>query len=124
LQNYLPNDHTRHGYKVMALIPAEATLIAQNKLAAHLSQRRQITLFSRLVAGAADYYFFDLQSPTAPQTPEQYVAEVTALLADPDYGVVHLEDGYILLQLGARHDEADVAEAMTMVEDFFLQAVP
>jgi hypothetical protein len=124
LQNYLLDDHDRLGHEVMALIPQEASLVAQNKLVAHLSQRRYITLLSRLLAQAPDYYFLDMQSPTAPQTADQYVAELTTLLLNHEYGIVHLEDGYILLERGARHDEDDVAEAMTQLEHFFPQVAP
>ena len=84
VKNYLPNDHVQIGFRVMAMIPTDAATIAQNKLVAHLSQRREITLFSRQLAQPAEYYMFDLQSPTPPQTPESYLAEIRLLLANSD----------------------------------------
>jgi hypothetical protein len=119
LQNYLQSDHDRLGLRIMALIPAQATVMAQNKLVAHLSQRRRITVLSRALAEQAEYYLFDLQSPTPPQSNAEYVAEITALLANSEYGVLHLEDGYILLAKGASHNETDVEAAKKMVEQFF-----
>jgi len=118
MQDYLPSDHDQVGYRLMWMIPPQASVIAQNKLVAHLSQRRYITILSRSLAEPADYYLIDLQSPTSPQTLNKYVAEVIALLENADYGVVHLEDGYILLAQGASRQEMDVAAAMRMVEQF------
>ncbi len=118
IQNYLPSAHDRLGYRIMAMIPEQASVIAQNKLVAHLSQRRSITLLSRLLVEPADYYLIDLQSPIPPQTPNEYLAVITELLANSDYGVVHLEDGYILLARGASHQETDSDAALNMVEQF------
>lgn len=121
LQNYLPGDHDRLGFQVMQMIPSQARVIAQNKLVAHLSQRRQITLLSRQLAEPADLYLLDLQGPTAPQSEEEYLAEITALLANSEYGIAHLEDGYILLARDAPHNEAAVDAAMQMIEQFYPQ---
>jgi uncharacterized membrane protein len=121
LQNYLPNAHDQLGERIIASLPAEASVIAQNKLVAHLSQRRNVTLLSRLLAEPADYYLLDLQSPIPPQSPEEYSAEITALLDNSTYGVVQLEDGYLLLARGAPHREADVEAAKKMVAQYPIQ---
>jgi uncharacterized membrane protein len=118
LKEYSQDEHDRIGYRVIDMIPAEASVIAQNKLGAHLSQRRYITMLTRSLSEPAEYYLFDLQSPILPLTPEQYVAEITAWIVNPDYGVLHLQDGYILLKRGASHDEADVQAVTKMIEHY------
>lgn len=118
LLNYLPDEHVRRGHHVVAMIPADASVIAQNKLVAHLSQRQWITLLSRQLATPPDYYLLDLQSSPAPQSTTEYLAEIDILLANSAYGVAHLEDGYILLARDVPWDAQDVAAAHQMVEQF------
>ncbi len=115
LSNYWPDHHDQIGFRMMEMIPADASVIAQNKLVAHLSQRPYITVLPRRLAEPTDYFFVDLKSPFLPLTAEEYVAEISAWLTNPDYGVMHMEDGYILLAKGVSRDEANVQAALDMV---------
>jgi uncharacterized membrane protein len=115
LRNYLPDAHDRVGYKIMELIPPDASVIAQNKLVPHVSQRQLITLLSRSLAEPADYYLLDVTSPLAPQSADEYVAEVTSLLANTDYGLITIEDGYLVLARGVQHREEDIELAKRMM---------
>jgi uncharacterized membrane protein len=120
MQRFWLDDRDRLGHRLVQMIPAQASVIAQNKLVPHLSQRQYVTVLPRSLASPADYYFVDLRSPIEPLTPEVYTAEVKRWLAMADYGVLHLEDGYLLLSRGIERDMSDVQRALQMVDQLHL----
>jgi hypothetical protein len=108
LHGYLPpggnfrvlpiTEHHRAAQGIMAQIPADAIVSAQDRLNPHVSGRRTIYIFPRV--DDADYIWLDAAGPAWPQHPSDLRATVTELLAG-DFGVAAADDGYLLLRRGA-----------------------
>jgi uncharacterized membrane protein len=82
------------------LIPASASVSAQDTLVPHVSNRTDVYLFPYGV-GSADYIFLDVTSDSVyPYQPGQYLSAVKALLLHGNYGVVAAQDGLLLLKRG------------------------
>ncbi len=108
------DDHDRIGRQVIQMIPPSASVVAQNTLAPHLSHREHITLFPRLLEEEPDYYVFDVSGHLYPLPPREYHEEVAQTINNPDYGPIYIEDGYIVLQRGAKR--VRVTEALEMLQ--------
>ncbi|MFO7634126.1 MAG: DUF2079 domain-containing protein [Caldilinea sp.] len=91
-------DHHRRAQAIMAQIPADAAVSAQDRLNPHVSGRRTLSIFPRV--DDADYVFLDVTGPAWPQHPSDLKRNIDDLLAG-DFGVAAAADGYILLQRGA-----------------------
>ena len=111
LHGYLPpggnfrvlaiTEHHRAAQGIMAQIPPEAVVSAQDRLNPHVSGRRTIYIFPRV--DDAEYIWLDAAGPAWPQHPSDLRKIVAELLAD-DFGVAAADDGYLLLQRGAPSD--------------------
>jgi uncharacterized membrane protein len=85
------------GWQMAAQIPREAIVSAQFNLLPHVSQRQQAHIFPRIED--AQYIFLDTQGVIEPfQTREEYQAAVDALRADPTFGIISEQDGFILFK--------------------------
>ena len=94
--------HTRIADSLLTLIPANASVSAQETLVPHVSERRFIYQFP-YDDTSADYVFLDVTGDRYPYAGSTfaYAQEVQRVLADPDYHVVAAEDGYLLIARGA-----------------------
>jgi uncharacterized membrane protein len=82
------------------LIPASASVSAQDTLLPHVSNRTSVYLFPYGV-GAADYLFLDVTARSVyPYQPGQYADALRALLLHGQYGIVVARDGLLLLKRG------------------------
>ena len=91
-------DHHRRAAAVIAQIPPEAAVSAQDRLNPHVSGRRTLYIFPRV--DDADYVLLDVTGPAWPQHPNDLKRSVEELLAG-DFGIAAALDGYLLLQRGA-----------------------
>lgn len=94
-------EHHRIGRALMREIPPDASLVAQDRLYPHLSQRRAIGFVWPSEPSAAEYIFLDVSDPTLHNgdgLSEWLRDQVTA---QTDYGVVASRDGFLLLRRGA-----------------------
>lgn len=91
-------DHHRRAAAVIAQIPPDAAVSAQDRLNPHVSGRRTLYIFPRV--DDADYVLLDVTGPAWPQHPSDLKRTVEELLAG-DFGVAAALDGYLLLQRGA-----------------------
>jgi uncharacterized membrane protein len=95
---------TEHHHKaegMLARIPPQAAVAAQNNLVPHLSRRQWIFLLPHLSHGAkqADYIALDMRSSLNPyHFIEEYCTQISELLASPDYGLIFAEDGLLLFK--------------------------
>lgn len=99
--NYLPlhvTEHHRRAATILAQIPPDAAVSAQDRLNPHVSGRRTLYIFPRVED--ADYVLLDVTGPAWPQHPNDLKRSVDALLAG-EFGVTAAEDGYLLLKRGA-----------------------
>lgn len=90
--------HHRRAQAVMAQIPPDAAVSAQDRLNPHVSGRRTVYIFPRV--DDADYVLLDVTGPAWPQHPSDLKRSVEELLAG-DFGIAAAQDGYLLLQRGA-----------------------
>lgn len=103
--NYMPleiTDHHRRAAAIIAQIPADAIVSAQDRLNPHVSGRETVYIFPRVEdarTGDADTIFVDVTGPAWPQHPNDLRASVDALLA-AGYGIAAADDGYLLLRRG------------------------
>lgn len=108
LHGYLPGsgnalaltvtDHHRRAAAIIARIPPDAKVSAQDRLNPHVSGRETIYIFPRIED--ADTILIDVTGPAWPQHPNDVRATVDGLLAG-GFGVAAAEDGYLLLRRGA-----------------------
>ena len=94
---YRVSDHDRLAATIIAQIPADAKVSAQDKLDPHVAGRPTIYIFPRI--DDADTVFVDVTGPAWPQHPNDLYATVQTLLAG-DFGVAAGLDGYLLLRKG------------------------
>ncbi|GER84152.1 hypothetical protein KTAU_27880 [Thermogemmatispora aurantia] len=93
--------HDRLAYHFLQEIPPTASVSTQTMLVPHLSERRSIYLFP-YGAGYADYILLNAPGYYYPfQSYADYEHTVDAVLSSGEYGVIDMQDGYILLKKGA-----------------------
>ncbi|GCF07868.1 DUF2079 domain-containing protein [Dictyobacter arantiisoli] len=99
--------HTDLAQRFLAMIPADASVSAQNKLVPHLSHRESIYMFpyadgqNSQKEGQAEYILLDVTGDIYPYFESQlYTHEVKKVLASGQYGIVAAQDGYLLLKRG------------------------
>jgi hypothetical protein len=93
--------HDRLAYHFLQEIPPTASVSTQTMLVPHLSERRSIYLFP-YGAGYADYILLNAPGYYYPfKTYADYEHTVDAVLSSGEYGVIDMQDGYILLKKGA-----------------------
>ncbi|MGO8950508.1 MAG: DUF2079 domain-containing protein [Ktedonobacterales bacterium] len=104
----VPTAHTQLFTKVVALIPADASVSAQDTLVPHLSERHLIYQYPYMdeqasyvvLDSTANIYPFpltDYGAPT-PQGQAEYNQSVQSLLHSGLYRVIFSQDGYLVLQ--------------------------
>jgi uncharacterized membrane protein len=111
--------HTDLAQHFIAMIPPDASVSAQSKLPPHMSHREHIYLFP-YADTTAEYVLLDVTGDiypffhSVPYTGEpaqgqydagyqgygDYISEVKRVLASGQYGVVAVQDGYLLLKRG------------------------
>ena len=105
---YTVTEHDRRGAAVLAAIPPEARVSAQDRLNPHVSGRERVYIFPRVED--ADTVLVDATGPAWPQHPSELRASVNRLLAS-GFGIAAADDGYLLLRQGVG--------AQTMPETFY-----
>lgn len=100
-QSYVVSDHDRRAATIMAQIPADAKVSAQDKLDPHVAGRETLYIFPRI--DDADTIFLDVTGPAWPQHPNDLYHDVQQLLAG-EFGVAAGDDGYLLLRKEAHSD--------------------
>jgi len=94
--------HHRLGEQLAKSIPQDAVVVAQDRLNPHVSQRETVYIFPRNL-DKAEYVFLDVSEQSDyPVSYSEYNEAVKNLLDREDFGVVASEDGYIILQRGAK----------------------
>ncbi|HET8851039.1 MAG TPA: DUF2079 domain-containing protein, partial [Ktedonobacteraceae bacterium] len=107
--------HNRLASHFLGKIPADASISAQTTLVPHLSHRQRIYLFP-YADDDADYILLDAKSYTYPfHHYKDYAATVKTILLQGNYGVVDMDDGYLLLQRG--HPPTDIKPAIHMIDE-------
>ena len=103
--NAMPLTVTAHHARaeaIIAQIPAEAAVSAQDRLNPHVSGRETVYIFPRVEdarLGDADTVFVDVTGSAWPQHPNDLRTSVDELL-DLGFGVAAADDGYLLLRRG------------------------
>jgi uncharacterized membrane protein len=93
---------TEHHYRaerMLAQIPPQAVVAAQNNLAPRLSQRQWIFILPNLSLRdkQPDYIALDMRGSLNPyHFVEEYCAHISEFLASPDYGLIFADDGLLL----------------------------
>jgi uncharacterized membrane protein len=95
-------------------IPATASVITQTELGPHLSERREIYLFPYAI-GHADYILLDASGFYYPYANyNAFASKAKSIIEDNTYGVVDMDDGYLLLKKGFPPN--NVAQALQMID--------
>ncbi|MBO0781063.1 MAG: DUF2079 domain-containing protein [Ktedonobacteraceae bacterium] len=106
--------HNQLAAHFLKQVPADASISTQTTLVPHLSQRQSIYLFPYAV-GHADYILLDASGYVYPfKDYGSYSAGAKAVLQRGDYGVVDLQDGYLLLKRG--YPVSDITPALQMID--------
>ncbi len=98
---YQVNEHTQIGERIVASIPPDVSLAAQNGLAAHLATRPWVRLFpwyerSRFPSIVV---LDEKSSNTWPLKADELKAALLGMQMDPDYDTIQEQDGYYVFQL-------------------------
>ena len=96
-QHFTVNEHHRRAAAIIAQIPPDAKVSAQDRLNPHVSGRETVYIFPRIED--ADTVFVDVTGPAWPQHPNDTHQTVNQLLAN-GFGVAAAADGYLLLRKG------------------------
>lgn len=108
---YKITEHHRLINKIKGLIPQDASLIANNRIGAHFSQRKEIYNFEDLVKWPnrakkrTDYIIVDTNTL---DHYESTISKLKEILSVKEYGVMYYEDRYVVLKKGynpQRNDE-------------------
>jgi hypothetical protein len=92
--------HSQIAQHVIAIIPPMASVSAQTRLVPHLSQRLSIYLFP-YGDDQAEYILLDVTGDIYPYgNVRAYDGEVKKVLLSGHYGIVAVENGYLLLKRG------------------------
>ncbi len=103
--NYRPysvTPHDRRAAAIIAQIPADAKVSAQDRLDPHVSGRETVYIFPRLED--ADAVLIDATGPAWPQHPSDLRASIDRLLQS-GFGIAAANDGYLLLTRDATAQE-------------------
>ncbi|HMN27624.1 MAG TPA: DUF2079 domain-containing protein, partial [Caldilineaceae bacterium] len=95
---YTVTDHHRRAQEILAQIPPEAKVSAQDRLNPHVSGRETVYIFPRIED--ADTILLDVTGPAWPLHPNDVHSKVQELLAN-GFGIAAAADGYLLLRRGA-----------------------
>jgi uncharacterized membrane protein len=117
--------HHRIIKKTIAMIPEQASVSAEQRLAAHAAERHEIYVFNDNI-DKVDYILYDFYAPTInlmtrssfempPKWPENEV--INDVLINKDFGITHYEDGVILLNRGADYQTGLEKLAISSGED-------
>ncbi|HEX9370878.1 MAG TPA: DUF2079 domain-containing protein [Roseiflexaceae bacterium] len=98
---YVVTKHHRIGHELLAQIPAEAAVVTQSGLGAHLAAREQIALYPwNQRKDQPALWVFDTQNQDIyPLTPDEFWAVIDALRHDPAISTIHDRDGYLVFQV-------------------------
>jgi hypothetical protein len=95
-----PSAHTALAQQFIDKIPPNGSVSAQSQLVPHLSHRSSIYLFPYAV-GQAQYIFLDVTSDFYPYYGfNDYIHKVHDTLSSGQYGILAVQDGYLLLGRG------------------------
>lgn len=78
------------------MVPAQASLSAQDNVLSHFSERERISLFPEI--RNASFIFLDLHGSKAPLNEIEYRNHILSLLDSGEYGLVAIRDGFALLR--------------------------
>ncbi len=95
------NPHHQKATALLAQIPPQAAVAAQNNLAAHLSRRDWIFILPKWSQQniRAEFVVFDIHSPLYPyEYIEHYCRDVEQFLTNPEYGLIVAGDGLLLFK--------------------------
>lgn len=92
----------RRAVDLIAQIPPDAKLSAQDRLNPHVAQRETVYIFPRI--DDADTVFVDVAGPAWPQHPNDVYTTINDLLEN-GFGVATAADGYLLLSQDAEGQE-------------------
>ena len=107
--------HNRLASHFTQEIPADASVTTQTELGPHLSERQEIYLFPYGV-GHAEYIFLDASGFFYPyKNYDAFASEARSIIQSGTYGVVDMDDGYLLLEKGS--PPQNVAQALQMITD-------
>jgi uncharacterized membrane protein len=97
--HYRLTEHHRLAAQVVAAVPAEARVAAQDPFISHLAHREHIYLYPWIAIDREDidYYLFDRQMQAYPFQGEEINWEIDNLVADPSIVVEMEGDGLYLL---------------------------
>jgi len=98
---YVLTEHHRIGQTLLADIPANATIVTQSGLGAHLSARAKIALYPwNQPQREPQLWIFDTQNQDIyPLTGEEFWAIINALRNDPAVVTLYEKDGYFVFQV-------------------------
>jgi uncharacterized membrane protein len=98
---YQVNEHTRIGERIVASLPADVPLAAQNGVAAHLSTRSWVRLFPWYDRSElASIVVLDEKSDNSwPLKADKLRAALANMQMDPAYDTIQEQDGYYVFQL-------------------------
>ena len=97
---YQVSEHTQVGEQIVASIPPDVSVAAQNGLAAHLATRTQIKLFPWYDhARPPELIVLDANTPNLyPLRADQFKAALADLQMDPAFDISREQDGYFVFK--------------------------
>jgi hypothetical protein len=98
---YLLTEHHRIGQALLADIPADAAVVTQSGLGAHLAARAKIALYPwNQPQHEPQLWIFDTRNQDIyPLTGDEFWVIINRLRSDPSVTTLHEQDGYLVFQV-------------------------
>ncbi|MFQ5612389.1 MAG: DUF2079 domain-containing protein [Anaerolineae bacterium] len=93
--------HHALGEEMAALIPPQASVLAQAELVPRVSHRRRVAVWNGPFDPGFEYVFLDVAHPAFVNRENAQGELLTGMAIDPDFGLVASSDGYLLMRRNA-----------------------
>ncbi|MDM8532999.1 DUF2079 domain-containing protein [Anaerolineales bacterium HSG25] len=95
-------DHHELGREIARTIPADQSVLAQAQLIPYVAHRMELGIWSGPLLTDYEYVWLDLSHQKIPNRFNAHGEFLTGLIVEDEFGFVRMEDGYMLLQRGAK----------------------
>jgi uncharacterized membrane protein len=93
--------HHQLGRELAAMIPPEASVLAQAELVPYVAQRRDLHIWSGPLYTDYEYIWLDLSHPKLPNRFNAHGEFLTGMVIEDAFGPIVAKDGYLILKRGA-----------------------
>ena len=111
--------HAQTGDRIIKMIPQGSSCLTLQSIGFHLGQCKDIGVFNKYFIASGipwDYIFLDLFNDDFYQiSKKEYFSQLKRFMLEENYGVVHFEDGWLLLK--KNYSDKNNPEALSVIDN-------